>query len=82
MKTIDDTRRFVPVAEYQRITGLSYKTIMHMIKTSQLRHIKTEGGHYRIDTQHNSIETTILLDKLNEMQKQVTALCKQLNTAI
>ncbi|MCL2215940.1 MAG: hypothetical protein FWB91_02845 [Defluviitaleaceae bacterium] len=75
-------KRFIPVSEYQRISGLSYKTVMHMIKTGQLPHIETESGQYRIDMQSGDIGSTFIVDKLNETQTMVKALCRQFNTAI
>ncbi|MCL2197580.1 MAG: hypothetical protein FWB80_01525 [Defluviitaleaceae bacterium] len=76
-------KRFVPVKEYQRISGLSYKTIMHMAKTGQISHIETESGQIRIDTQNPANDgVSAVMDKLNEMQRMVYALCKQLNTVV
>jgi len=74
--------RFITVAAYQRISGLSYKTVMHMISTGQVAHIKTEGGHYRIDMHSTSNNSAELIDKLEETQRLVKALCNQFNTAI
>ena len=75
-------KRFVTVTEYQRISGLSYKTVMHMIRTGQLPHIKTESGQCRVDTQPNGQNATILAEKMDDVQKCLKALCKQFNTAI
>jgi len=72
-------KRFVTVSEYQRISGLSYKTVMHLLDTGKLKHIKTESGHCRIDTQADHDNTNIM-DKIDETQKLVKALCKQFNT--
>ena len=75
--------RFVTVSAYQRISGLSYKTIMHMIKTNQITYIKTESGQYRIDTHSTSNNPNKeLLDNINEIQRHVKALCTQFNTDI
>lgn len=75
-------KRFVTVAAYQRISGLSYQTVMHMVKTGQIRHIKTEGGHYKIDTYtDDNNDIAILTKAINETQQLVKALCKQFNTA-
>jgi predicted site-specific integrase-resolvase len=75
-------KRFVAVSEYQRLTGLSYKTIMHMIRSGQLPHVETESGQYRIDTQTVSKDAGVTNEKLDEMQKLLKALCKQFNTAV
>jgi len=82
MSHIALNRRYVPVAEFQRISGLSYKTVMHMIRTSQLPHVVTESGQYRVDTQPNGQSNAILAEKIDDMQKYLKALCKQFNTAI
>jgi len=75
-------QRFVPVAEYQRISGLGYKTIMHMVRTNQVTHITTESGQTRIDTQGNAAEVFALVKEINELKQHVFALCKQFNTAV
>ena len=48
-KIINQPKQFVPIAEYQRMTGLSYPTIKNALETGQLRGIKTEAGHWKID---------------------------------
>ena len=82
MKSNPQGKRFVPVSEYQRISGLSYKTVMYMIRTGQLKSIETEGNQYRIDMQADNSDTNSIMDKLNETQRLVKAVCRQLNTAI
>ena len=76
-------KRFVTVAAYQRMTGLSYKTVMNMIKTDQVRYITTDGGNYKIDTQSDGNRDNVsVLAALDETQRLIKALCKQFNTAI
>ena len=72
-------KRFVPVAEYQRISGLSYATVMHMIKTKQINAIQTEGGHYKIDTLNSgNMDTGVIIKRLDEYEKMLKALCGHL----
>ena len=47
-------KRFVTISEYQRMTGMSYKTVKHAIDTGQLKAIRTEAGHFKIDTAANT----------------------------
>ena len=75
-------KRFVTVAEYQRMHGLGYATVMHMIKTGQVKAIETESGKYRVDTQSDYDGLKGLIDKTDETQRILKALCKQFNTAI
>ena len=72
-------KRFVPVNEYQRISGLSYKTVMHMIQTGQLPHITTESAHKRVDTQANAPSNDAMQHRIEELHRLVKALCKQFN---
>ena len=48
---MSNDKRFVAIAEYQRITGLSYQTVKNALETGQLRGVRTEAGHWKIDTQ-------------------------------
>ncbi|MCL2202783.1 MAG: hypothetical protein FWB88_02415 [Defluviitaleaceae bacterium] len=82
MKSNPQGKRFIPVNEYQRISGLSYKTVMHMIKSGQLPHIETESGHCRIDTQSSGQQNTELKNMVEETHRQVKALCKQFNVVV
>jgi len=76
-------KRFVSVSEYQRLTGLGYKAVKHMIRTKQVPYIETECGKYKVDTSPiNGTSDSEVMDKLNELQRQVYALCKQFNTDI
>ena len=50
-KIIDSPKRYVSVAEYQRMSGLSYPTVKKAIASGELKAFTTEAGHYRIDTQ-------------------------------
>ena len=82
-KIILKEKRFVTIAEYQRLTNLGYKAVKNAIKTGQLKYIKTEGGRYKIDTYaDSSADVPVLISKIDELQKAVTALCKQFNTSI
>ena len=82
MQSNPSGKRFVPVSEYQRISGLSYKTVMHLLRTGQLPHIETESGQCRIDTQVSNHGNAELKTLLEETQRQVKALCKQFNVAV
>ena len=83
MKSNPQGKRFVPVSEYQRTTGLSYKTVMHMLRTGQIKHIVTESGQYRIDTHETTAQgNSDMKNMLEETQRQVQALCKQFNVAV
>ena len=69
------------MAEYQRISGLSYATVNHLCNTGQLNFITTESGLKRIDTMQKDADNSAILEKLDAQEKMLKALCKQLNTA-
>ncbi|MCL2498937.1 MAG: hypothetical protein FWE90_01215 [Defluviitaleaceae bacterium] len=75
-------KRFIPVSEYQRVSGLSYKTVMNMIRTNQVPHIVTESGQYRIDNQPNGAGNIEVMNIVEESHRLVKALCKQFNVAV
>ncbi|MCL2604833.1 MAG: hypothetical protein FWD90_10180 [Defluviitaleaceae bacterium] len=82
MKSNPNGKRFVPVSEYQRISGLSNKTVIHLIQTGQLPHIKTESGHCRIDMEPIGVGNNEISKTVEESHRLVKALCKQFNVAI
>ena len=74
-------KRFVSMKAYQDMTGLSYKTLKYMVDSGQIKHVYTEAGICKIDTHADSnTDISQVMDKLNEMQKLVIALCRQFNT--
>ena len=76
-------KRFVSIAEYQRITGLSYSTVKNMIKNNQCSYIQTEAGHYKIDTVAG--EELVLCDIIQQLDEQgqlLKKLCKHLGIVI
>ena len=78
---MNQNKRFVNVAEYQRISGLSYQTVMHMIRTNQINYITTESGKFKIDMLNDVNKLNAdMVDKLNETRRLVGLLCKQFNT--
>ena len=78
---IKKSKRFVTVAEYQRQAGLSYATVMNMIKTGQVKYITTERGNYKIDTQAvGSPENNEIYNEVKEIKIHILAICRQLNT--
>ena len=73
-KIIDSQKRFIPMAEYQRISGLSYPTVKKALETGQLKGIKTECGHWRIDTQADSPEYSAIIERLDRQERLIKAL--------
>ena len=75
-------KRFVPIAEYQRMTGLSYPTIKNALDTGQLKGIRTESGHWKIDTATaGDKDTAAIMEQLNEQGRLLKSLCGHLGLA-
>jgi hypothetical protein len=70
------------MAEYQRISGLSYATVNHLCNTRQLQYITTESGLRRIDTTQKGADNSVILEKLDAQERMLKALCKQFNTGV
>jgi len=80
---VNGSKRYVTIAEYQRISGLSYPTIKSALERGELKGIRTESGHWKIDTvADTNPETAAILERLDKTEKMLTALCKQFNTVI
>jgi len=78
-KIINQSKRYVPIAEYQRMTGLSYPTIKNALDTGQLKGIKTEAGYWKIDTEDlGNKDTVAIMERLNEQGQLLKALCGHL----
>ena len=72
-------KKFVPIAEYTRMTGLSYPTVKNALETGQLKGIKTEAGHWKIDVSDTGDKTsTAIIEQLNEQGRLLKALCGHL----
>ena len=74
MQPIENPKRFIPMAEYQRISGLSYPTVKKALETGQLKGIKTECGHWRVDTQADSPEYSAIHGEIQELKTMVKTL--------
>ena len=76
-------KKFVPVSEFQRISGLSYPTVMGALERGELKGIKTESGHWRVKLENdNSSNIPDISERLQKIEQSIYALCKQFNTQI
>ena len=73
-KIVDNQKRFVPLAEYQRLSGLSFPTIKKALEVGQLKGIKTECGHWRVDTQAGNSDYSAVLDELKQQKEMLRTL--------
>ena len=72
-------KKFVPIAEYTRMTGLSYPTVKNALETGQLKGIKTEAGHWKIDVSDTGDKVSAaIIEQLNEQGRLLKALCGHL----
>ena len=79
---IPKSKRFVTITEYQRISGLSYEAVKHMLKSGQLAYITTNSGLKRIDTQSNTVNAETLTKRIDTLEALMKAMCKHLNVKI
>ena len=79
MGKTEQSKQFVTLAEYQRISGLSYATVNHLCKSGQLKTITTESGLRRIDMQSGeSCDNLALVKRLDAQARMLEALCTHL----
>lgn len=78
---METAKRFVPVTQYCRSSGLSYATVTHLLNSNQLAYITTESGQRRIDTQPTASERNVVLARLEAQEKLLKALCGHLGVA-
>ena len=72
-------KRYVPIAEFQRMTGLAYPTIKNALETGQLKGIQTEAGYWKVDTADTGDKgITAIMEQLNEQGQLLKALCGHL----
>ena len=75
---MSSNKRYVPIAQFQRISGLSFPTIRNALETGQLKGLKTDCGHWRVDTQADtSPELSAVMNRLQGIETAVKALCTQ-----
>ena len=80
-KIIEPDTRFVTIKAYCKLSGLSYATVDHLLKSGQLKYITTEGGLRRIDTQDTQ-SNKALIEHLESVRAMLAALLKQFNTQV
>jgi len=72
-------KRFVTISEYQRQTGLSYPTVKNALENGSLRGIRTEAGHWKIDTQADgNKDVSAIIRRLDAQDQLLNALCAHL----
>jgi hypothetical protein len=76
---VPKAKRFIPVATYARERGLSIPTVNHLCESGQINFITTESGQRRIDTREKEPEQKALYDRLESVERLLTALCRQFN---
>jgi len=83
-RVIQKQKRYVPISDFCKQSGLSYATVKHMLKSGQLPHILTEGGHEKIDTQSGIDAFTVLrrFDELEKRLESIDKLCKHLGVIL
>ena len=80
---MSNQKRYVPIAEYQRQSGLSYSTVKQALETGQLRGIKTNCGKWKVDTEADkNPETIAIMQQLSGIEKAIQAICMQFNVKI
>jgi len=72
---------YVTIKKYCQLSGLSYATVKHLIKSGQLKYITTEKGLQRIDIRESGNDQAVI-ERLNNQEKMLTALCRQFNTPV
>ena len=72
-KIIDAPKRYVTMAEYQRMSGLSYPTVKKALESGAIKGVKTECGHWRVDTQAGSSDYSQVLERLDRQEQKLDA---------
>ena len=71
-------KRFVPIRTYCELSGLSYATVDHLLKSGQVKFITTESGLRRVDTQEVDHAEPAIFKKLDDHERLLKALCGHL----
>ena len=72
-------KRFVSIAEYQRMSGLSYQTIKAALERHELRGLRSESGHWKIDTAADgNADISALARQLDDQARMLAKLCRHL----
>ena len=76
---MNKSKRFVSIAEYSKLTGLSYPTVKNALETKQIKGVQTEAGHWKIDISDTGNKDTVaIMEQLNEQGRLLKALCRHL----
>jgi hypothetical protein len=80
-KVIEKSKRFVTIAKYQEISGLSYATVSHLMNSGQLPYITTESGLRRVDTGATP-DRAELIERLDRTEQILSSLCDHLGVKV
>ena len=73
-KIIDSPKRYVPIAEYARITKAHPQTVKHNLEAGILKGLITPAGHWRVDTQADNPEYSAIIERLDRQEQLIKAL--------
>ena len=74
--------RFVSIAEYQRLSGLSYPTVKAALEAGELFGVRTSSGHWRIQVMGDrNADVSFLLDRLEKSERLLRLLCSHLGVS-
>ena len=76
---VTKNKRYVAIAEFQRLSGLSYPTIKNALESGELRGIRTEAEHWKVDTlDAGNTDTAAIVQRLDEQARMLKTLCAHL----
>ena len=82
-KGVEDLKRFVSIAEYQKLSGLSYPTIKNALEMGKIRGIQTETGLWKIDTNNSeNRDTAMVVERLVKQEELLAKLCDHLGVGM
>ena len=77
------SKRFIPISQYCKISGLSYATVNHMLNSGQLSYVTTESGQRRVDTNDSvNADSTAIARRLDETERLLKSLCTHLGVSV
>ena len=81
-RAIDKPKRYLSEAEYKRKYNISTPTLKKALESGAIKGVRTECGHWRIDTQADNPEYSAIIERLDRQEQLIKALSRHFGVKV
>ena len=79
---INKSKRYLSEAEYKRKYNISTPTLKKALESGAIKAVRTEAGHFRIDTQAENADYSAIIERLDRQEKMLDAFIKHFGVKV